>query len=199
MLDVLVPGYGRPYLDGDSLDHTAPLVFTIPDVLDLEECAQAIQRIEELVPTDAPITTPAGFVMRPDIRNNKRVVFDDVPLAQLLYARVEAALPTHLCGMRKKAANERFRAYRYDVGHRFAPHYDGAFRRNSREESLLTLIVYLNDGFSGGHTRFLDFGIDVVPRPGLALVFQHRLLHEGCVVLTGTKYALRSDVMYESA
>src|SRR5688500_17062136 len=181
MLDVLVPGTGRPYVDGDRLDLGGPVVFTIPNVLDSDQCAATIRRIEELGPEDAPITTAAGFVMRPDVRNNRRVVFDDVPLAQLVFDRVSHALPATLCGMRLKGANERFRAYRYDVGHRFAPHYDGAFCRNARERSLLTLMVYLNDDFRGGTTRFHDYELDVVPRPGMALVFQHYVLHEGCV------------------
>jgi prolyl 4-hydroxylase len=196
MLDVLVPGYGRPYCDGDSLDHSAPLVFTVPDVLSRDECAGMIARIEALVPTDAPITTSRGFVMRPDIRNNKRVVFDDVPLAAQLFQRIAGAVPPSICGMRPVGANERFRAYRYEVGHRFAPHYDGAFERNACERSHLTFMIYLNDGFAGGHTRFHDFDIDVTPRAGLALLFQHFVLHEGCVVTEGTKYALRSDVMF---
>jgi hypothetical protein len=29
----------------------------------------------------------------------------------------------------------------------------------------------------------------------MALVFWHLLLHEGCIVDSGTKYAMRSDVM----
>ena len=57
-------------------------------------------------------------------------------------------------------------------------------------------MVYLNEGFAGGETRFHDYEVDVVPRTGMALLFQHRVLHEGCVVTTGTKYVLRSDVMY---
>lgn len=76
--------------------------------------------------------------------------------------------------------------------------YDGAFARSDR--GLLTLMIYLNEGFAGGSTRFHDWDIDVVPRTGMALLFQHRVLHEGCVIEAGVKYALRSDVMYaESA
>ena len=197
MLDVLVPGTGRQYLDGDRLDLSGPVVLTIPNVLDRDECAATIRRMEELGPEAAPISTGAGFVMRPEVRNNRRVVFDDVALAQLVFDRVKHALPATLCEMRIKSANERFRAYRYDVGHRFAPHYDGAFCRSDRERSLLTLMVYLNEDFRGGTTRFHDYEVDVVPRAGLALAFQHHVLHEGCVVSDGTKYALRTDVMYE--
>lgn len=198
MLDVLVPGTGRPYLDGDSLDHTAPLVWTVPRVLSDAECDAAIARIEALGPAAAPITTERGFVMRPDIRNNTRVVFDDAPLAADLFARVAPHIPAQLSGMRAVGANERFRCYRYEPGQRFAPHYDGAFVRSERERSLLTLIVYLNDGYGGGATEFHDFDLRVRPVRGMALLFQHLLLHEGCVITSGTKYAMRSDVMYRA-
>ncbi len=196
MEHVLVPGRDRPYLDGDSLDHSAPLVWTIPDVLSAAECAEAIERIEQLGPAAAPVSTPRGFVMMPDVRNNERVMFDDVPLAARLFARIQGALPPVLCGMNAVGANERFRCYRYQPGQQFAAHYDGAYVRTSQERSLLTLIVYLNDDFEGGRTAFLDFGLEAIPKTGTALVFQHLLLHEGCTVHSGVKYAMRSDVMY---
>lgn len=195
-VEVLVPGRRRPYVEGDSLDHTAPLVETVEDVLSPAECAALIERIDRLGPTVAPITTPRGPVMRTDIRNNERVVFDDVELARELFARVEGAIPPRLCGMRAVGANERFRCYRYAPGQRFAPHFDGAFIRDERERSLLTLMVYLNEGFTGGTTAFHGWEIHVAPRTGTALIFQHPQLHEGCEVLSGTKYVLRSDVMY---
>jgi hypothetical protein len=47
-------------------------------------------------------------------------------------------------------------------------------------------------------TRFHDYEIDVVPRTGMALLFQHRVWHEGCEVTSGVKYVLRSDVMYRT-
>ncbi len=196
MEQVLVPGGSRPYVDGDSLDFGGPLVFTIPDVLNPDECARMIQRIEDLGTTDAPITSAAGPVMRPEVRNNRRVMIDDAPLAGLLFDRIRPHLPAHLCGMQPVGANERFRCYRYDPSHKFGPHYDGAFIRSERERSLLTFMVYLNEGFSGGPTNFLDYDVSVRPRTGHALLFQHFVLHEGAVVTSGTKYALRSDVMY---
>jgi predicted 2-oxoglutarate/Fe(II)-dependent dioxygenase YbiX len=195
-MQVLVPGYGRAYLDGDSLDHTAPIAFTLDDVLTRDECAALVARIDAANPEVAPITTGAGVVLRPDIRNNERAIIDDLALARDLFARVEAALPSPLFGKRPVGANERFRCYRYQPGQRFAPHYDGAFARDEHERSELTFMVYLNEGFDGGNTAFLDFEVSAVPRAGSALLFQHQVLHEGCEVVTGTKYVLRSDVMY---
>lgn len=198
MPDVVVPGRGRPYLEGDSLDHSAPLVWTVPDVLTPDECVAQIARIEAAGPVVAPVTTARGFEMRPEIRNNSRVILDDVPLAAELFARVRAHVPAQLAGMHAAGANERFRCYKYAPGQRFAPHYDGSFVRSDTERSLLTLIVYLNDDFAGGATAFHDFDLHVRPRRGMALLFQHLLLHEGCIVTSGIKYAMRSDVMYRA-
>ena len=55
-------------------------------------------------------------------------------------------------------------------------------------------MIYLNDDFAGGETNFGETCIK--PETGMALVFEHDLLHEGCAVMKGRKYVLRSDVMY---
>jgi prolyl 4-hydroxylase len=194
-MQVLVAGSGRGYLDGDSLDHGGPIAFTVDNVLTADECTATIARIEALGPEAAPITTSRGFEMRPDIRNNTRVIIDDEALARILFERVAAVVPP-LFGMTPVGANERFRCYRYTPGQKFAAHYDGAFVRSDSERSQLTFMVYLNGGFEGGNTEFLDFDTRAVPQAGRALLFQHQVLHEGCEVTSGTKYVLRSDVMY---
>lgn len=193
---VLIPGRDRPYVDGDSLDLSQPLAFTFDNVLSPDDCAGLIDRIESLGPTAAPIRTSRGFEMRPDLRDNERVMFDDARLAQELFDRIAARVPSPLCNMQPVGANVRFRCYRYTRGQRFAPHYDGAYVRNDNERSLLTYIVYLNEGFQGGETGFLDFDVTAVPRTGSALLFQHFMLHEGVSVRDGIKYVVRTDVMY---
>lgn len=172
------------------------LAFTVDGLLSAERCRALIERGEALGFADAPITTAAGFVMRPDIRNNTRVMFDDLDLAAELHALarpfVPAAMgPWNLCGV-----NERFRIYRYRPGQQFAAHYDGAFLRDENERSLLTFMVYLNEGFDGGETWFPRRGVQFVPAVGRALFFEHQQLHEGVMVYAGVKYALRTDVMY---
>ncbi|MDB5218727.1 MAG: 2OG-Fe(II) Oxygenase [Myxococcaceae bacterium] len=180
------------------LDVNAPMVWTVPDVLTRDECAALVARIEAAGCVPAPITTGAGFVMRPDIRNNTRVVIDDVALAADLFRRVAAQVPKSVAGWDVVGANERLRCYRYERGQRFAPHYDGAFVRNAGEMSRVTFMLYLNDDFAGGTTDFLELDRRIEPRTGMALFFQHRLLHEGCAVTEGVKYVLRSDLMYRA-
>jgi prolyl 4-hydroxylase len=194
---IVIPGIdGKRFCQGDSLDHRSPLAWTVDGIMSPAECSAFCKRMDDLGCVPAPITTSRGFVMRPDIRNNTRVIIDDASLAETLYRRIAAHVPPGLGDMRPVGANERLRCYRYDPGQRFAPHYDGAFHRSEDEESLLTFMIYLNEDFEGGGTHFHHYESTVIPKTGTALLFQHRLLHEGCLVHAGVKYVLRSDVMY---
>lgn len=168
--------------------------FVIRHVMTDEECAALIRRGEENGFEMATITTSKGFEIAPDVRNNDRLIFDDQTLADDIWSRVRPAIPGLLSGRQAIGLNERFRLYRYAPGQRFAWHVDGAFRRASGETSLLTFMIYLNECYVGGETRFKD--AEVIGHTGMALVFRHELLHEGAEVLKGRKYALRSDVMY---
>ncbi len=180
-------------------------IFTIANILSPAECAEYIALSENLGYTAAPITTYQGFELRSDIRNNERVILDDVERATDLWQRVSEYIPSTIGKWRAIALNERFRFYRYDPGQRFAIHHDGSYRRPNGEESLLTFMIYLNKGFEGGETRFyLPYyfkmpEVSVVPETGMALCFVHKLAHEGAAVIQGRKYVLRSDVMYSPA
>lgn len=177
-------------------------IFTISNFLSSEECAQYIALSESSGYGDAPLTTPTGYVLRPEVRNNARVILDDATLATALWQRLAPFAPSPLEGGLALGLNERFRFYRYDVGQTFAPHYDGSFRRPNGEQSQVTFMVYLNDDFRGGETKFdLKYPhgeVSVVPAAGMALLFLHHLRHEGAPVQRGRKYVLRSDVMYSA-
>ena len=182
----------------DLLDLEHPLYWTVDRVLDPAECAALVARIDAAGPELASINLPGGPKIDTGTRNNDRVILDDPALASLLFERVRGHVPATMKGMTAVGANERLRCYRYRPGQRFGPHYDGSFHRSDHERSLLTFMVYLNEGFTGGETAFLDLGVAIAPRPGLALLFQHPVLHEGCEVTAGIKYAVRSDVMYRA-
>jgi prolyl 4-hydroxylase len=187
-------------LEDPLLVRRAPFMAVVDDALSAAECEALVDRMEALVPAAAPITTMRGFEMRPDIRNNDRVMFDDKELAASLFERLREIVPARMqeegADVAPVGLNERFRGYRYSPGHRFAPHFDGAYVRDRDERSQLTVLFYLNDGFTGGQTAFGDWEVAVSPRRGQALLFYHPILHEGRVVVSGRKYVLRSDVMY---
>jgi 2OG-Fe(II) oxygenase superfamily len=118
----------------------------------------------------------------------------------------------------------RLRLLRYTGADRFDAHYDRVVPEATRAcESLITVLVYLNDGagadFKGGETLFLDAldpqggdGIAVVPRTGRVVLFEHALFHSGSPLKqrpsdrssngcadaddNGCKYVMRTDVLF---
>lgn len=134
--------------------------------------------------------------------------------------------------------NRRWRIYRYspDGKEAFAPHIDAGFPASSVSKngelifdatpsgedivSRFTVLIYLNDDFSGGHTKFYtpiyesdtaEVIAAVKPEVGSILVFPQAIgedqveyaryywpTHEGSPVTGGTrpKYVIRSDILY---
>lgn len=173
-------------------------MYTIDRLLSPAECKEAIDHAEGIGFAEAPITIgPGRFVMRRDIRNNTRVMLDDAARAAALYPRLEGRLPSPVDDFVPCGLNERFRFYRYEPGQAFRWHHDGAFARSRDERSFYTLIIYLNDDFTGGATEFERRCIE--PATGRALIFYHPLRHQGAEVRRGTKYVLRTDIMFRRA
>jgi hypothetical protein len=75
-------------------------------------------------------------------------------------------------------------------------HIDGSYKRSETEFSYYTFMIYLNDGYEGGETKFAS-GEIIRPKTGTALIFEHRQRHEGAALISGIKYVLRSDIMYK--
>jgi prolyl 4-hydroxylase len=78
---------------------------------------------------------------------------------------------------------EGIQAQRYDVGQQFKPHWDyfepgsDEYRRLAalRGNRTWTFMVYLNDGMEGGATRFMKNDFAVVPKTGMALLWNNLL------------------------
>ncbi|KAI1418383.1 hypothetical protein F5Y13DRAFT_149066 [Hypoxylon sp. FL1857] len=112
------------------------------------------------------------------------------------------------------ALNKRMRFLRYGPGGFFRPHCDAPYGETQPDgHSVLThytLHLYLNDSkqevgdaaeLVGGATSFLSGNqerkMDVDPKAGRVLIFQHRrLYHSGDDVKEGIKYTMRTDIMY---
>lgn len=178
-------------------------IFVVRQFLTPAECDRFIAQAEGLGFQTATISTVLGPLEVKDYRDNDRVILDDPALAAELWVRAGPHVPPVLPDILSRRCeavgfNERFRLYRYAVGQQFAPHADGRFKRESGEESRLTWMIYLNDDFDGGQTRFYLYEdvLSVRPERGMALAFDHEHVHEGAPVLTGRKYVLRTDVMY---
>ncbi len=121
--------------------------------------------------------------------------------------------------------NERMRFLKYVGGEYFRAHCDGVYETPDRKErSNFTMHLYLNDAGTvaedelkdmsekqksenvqsvlvGGATTFFAHNmirrLDVQPKTGRILIFQHRdLIHSGEDVVQGVKYTMRTDLMY---
>ena len=175
-------------------------VYLLHGFLSPDACAGFMDASEQAGYEDAPINTSFGPMLRKDVRNNERLIIDNVELAASWFELAGPYLPQTIGQWSLVGLNERFRFYRYDPGQSFKRHYDGSYFRPNGDQSLVTFMVYLNDGYEGGTTDFFHsddrLKARVHPRQGSALVFEHQLLHEGTPVVSGRKYVLRTDVMY---
>ena len=179
-----------------EVDRERPLIFELPAVCTAAECERWIRRIQSAGTDSATINTKDGNQVDSQIRNNRRVIFDDLEWAHELFEKVKDQVPQDIHEMSLAGVNERLRCYEYQAGQRFAPHSDGAFIRNDRERSWYTYMVYLNEEFEGGSQSFVEPEVIIRPRAGTALLFQHPIIHEGSEVRAGVKYVVRTDLMY---
>jgi hypothetical protein len=191
----------------------------IHNVLSPEECSELIDRAEEEGFEDAIISN-----MRTKTRHRDctRYVVDDHVLAEEWYERIVSALKDTPFETKLKNApwiqmnrgelphavglNEHFRLLKYKHGQFFRVHTDESFVRRASDGmsvggmSCVSVQAYLNQNFKDGFTTFRsgERYLDVKPRTGSILLFQHDILHEGVTVIQGTKYVLRTDVMYST-
>ena len=90
-------------------------IFTVSGVFDRDECLHLVARAESIGFAAASVRTSSGPQMMTHIRNNDRIVFDDVELAGKMWERIRTNLPTldgqHACGV-----DSQLRIYRYFPG-----------------------------------------------------------------------------------
>jgi prolyl 4-hydroxylase len=101
---------------------------------------------------------------------------------------------------------EPIQVVKYDSDGYYNAHYDSCPDNNdfcrsfvaNGGQRVITVVIYLNDDFSGGHTTFIHLKKDFKPTKGSGLIFYsmdknntrtHPLsLHEGSPLTKGTKY-----------
>lgn len=170
-------------------------IWTIQNFLGATICNELIEKSEKIGYQEATVSLPEGGKMMKGLRDNYRVNLKDPEFAENLFQSIGAFLPRLDECSTAVGLSEMVRFYRYDKNQRFKRHIDGRVIDAGRE-SRLTFMVYLNDKFSGGETKFDDAVIS--PTTGMALLFIHEQKHESLPIRAGTKYVLRSDVFYDS-
>lgn len=174
--------------------HHTSTIWTIENFLSKKACEDLIFFSEMRGFQEAEVSLKSGAKMMKNIRNNERLLYQDESLAQKYWILLKPFCPEKIEQNKAIGLNEQFRFYKYESNQRFKRHIDGRFKRNDYEESRITFMVYLNDDFVGGETAFDE--VTIQPKTGTALCFIHEQKHEGCPVVEGTKYVIRTDVMY---
>jgi len=137
-------------------------------------------------------------------RNHQRAIYDTNEISGYIFERIKGHLPQQWKDNELRGLNERLRFLHYKGGEYFKPHFDGSYMRDDKTElSYLTVLFYLNEGYEGGRTNFInaDNGerFPVPVKTGSILIFEHRIFHEGGTLKKGEKYLMRTDVMYDNS
>ena len=195
--------------------------FQISGFLGAEECSDLIKLATALCKfhyiTEATHVDDAGVshtVKLQQPNKHKLSVFEHEPSREKLWRSLEPLIAEQIdtftsttgCGQ-PIGLNPRLRVLRYDSEDKdvFDPHFDATTRVAGNKTSLLTVLLYLNEGggadFEGGQTLFLDASekgdnILVTPSMGSVVVFEHDLFHSSAPLEFGTKFVLRTDVLF---
>jgi len=191
----------------------------IHNMLTPEECKDVIELAEGSGFQPAAIYDAATKTVH---RNSTRRIIDDPALAENWFERILQALndtPHHQkvkeCPwighklnepLHAVSLNERLRVTKYSQGQYFTKHVDAEFIRGpdagdrEGEKSMVSVHIYLNEGYKGGVTRFHGGGrwFDVATKTGSVLLFESTIPHEAVKLTKGEKYVIRSDIMYSS-
>lgn len=127
-----------------------------------------------------PVRTSDGTVIGP--------AQEDL-VVQAVLRRIAKATGTNVC------QGESLSVLRYAPGQEFKPHFDAI--PNARNNRVKTVLMYLNDGYGGGHTVFSELSLVIEPKAGDAVVFNGLRAdgsvnplsrHAGMPVSHGTKW-----------
>jgi predicted 2-oxoglutarate/Fe(II)-dependent dioxygenase YbiX len=108
-----------------------------------------------------------------------------------LFTKTFAAVMTYTrkMGIREPIFfDETFNILKYQTGQEYKAHYDGG----TATKRAVSLILYLNDNYEGGHLEFVHQNVTIKPKPGMLVVFpsNYPYAHIAHPVTDGTKYAV---------
>ena len=184
---------GTEYIDMPNYDITE-----IDNFLTPEECDKIIELSnDKLLPSRV-------YSQHEDLlSNNSRIsqqcwLTDDNPFIENISNRIKQYTKT-------SGQSENLQVVNYPVGGFFSPHYDACegdenycSRMNgSSGPRLITVLLYLNDNFTGGETIFPKINKTIKPKKGKAIIFKNvdnngiiikQALHGGEPIKSGQKW-----------
>jgi|TARA_B110000003_G_C16616684_1_gene521549 hypothetical protein len=173
-------------------------IIVVDDALTARDCA----RIVDAIGDDFAASSSRGPRHGEARRRNGRFAETSEAFARRLYERANVAATFGFEIDDAVGLNPNIRVYRYRAREHFGAHVDERVTALGRR-SKYTALFYLSEDVEGGSTIFYDeVGEErcrVRPKIGRALYFRHGAdmpEHEGEEVREGTKYVLRSDVLF---
>eukprot|EP01123_Difflugia_compressa_P004061 TRINITY_DN1539_c5_g1_i1.p1 TRINITY_DN1539_c5_g1~~TRINITY_DN1539_c5_g1_i1.p1 ORF type:complete len:286 (-),score=55.05 TRINITY_DN1539_c5_g1_i1:37-816(-) len=189
-------------------EHLEGRMYSFLNVLSSTECDQLI----DLLNFSTAEENVQSQIIKHAVENNLNIVrtnirrnFIDEPIARLVWRCVKNHLPQVLPDGRKlSGVRTKMNYYRYGSGQFFSTHIDGGYRfTQTGDTSEYTFVIYMNDDFTGGSTRFCPLPEwngtprDVKPVKGGMLVFrQCDMKHCGVSIESGFKHILQGMIMY---
>ena len=170
----------------------APLIKAIRGLLNPEECRYVMTMAQPSLEPSYVIDPRTGGRMPHPVRTSTGMSFGPTTedlvirrinrrLARVTGTRVEWGEPLHILN--------------YAPGQEYRPHVDAL--PGVANQRHWTLLVYLNDGYAGGATRFDKIGVEFSGRAGDALIFHNvdeagrgdpLTQHAGLPVTSGTQW-----------
>lgn len=174
--------------------------------LDAARCLRWVAFLEKqprhrLMVVDTKSSTADRLVKMPD----RRRVTEEVESGQLLPQLCALAQRVYSTVVRK-AYNRRIAWFetpmvlRYETGGQYQVHADSDYYNPATDQWVkcmdrdVSLLIYLNQDFTGGSLRFLNFNYEHSPKTGDLIFFpsDHRYMHEAQKVQSGVRYAITS-------
>lgn len=208
-----------------TLKDVAGYTRILPAILSPTECTALIEHAERNGFVKASLYTDhKGAEHYSDVRKSKRTMIDSREFVDELWKRIAHVVPLtwdgaplHIAEGATSPLNERLRILKYDTpGDEFRPHADGNYTSSLGgvdSISRITILIYLNVGYTGAFTHFLadddmkkskkskksmkqSVWIPVIPTVGGVTLQDQSLVHCVPPLISGTKYVVRTEVMY---
>lgn len=196
--------------------------FILENFFSEKECDIYLEQLEDISFKSLDKEYPESY------RNSERICLFNQDIATVIWSRLvpfltkkdihnQRPIDFNNEGVwRPIRVNECLKITRYKPNSYFKPHLDGLYIPDPNEATIHTILIYLNDDFSGGNTNFIKIPKDqdlvsflkdpkgkyevmesIKAKKGSALIFSSDKCHEGETVLKGNKFILRSEIVFQ--
>ena len=186
-----------------------PRIVSVENIASSEMCEWLIEQAKPDRKAASVRITATGEVRQSDSRTNSTTSFNPFKMNMILAVlRLRISALTGL-----SSGMEIMNILHYTVGQRYEPHFDfiaasdaDAVRLTKGMQRVLTFLLYLNDDYEGGETRFPRIPWQHKGRKGDAMFFwnvdrqgkpDQMTLHEGSAPTKGEKWVLSQWIRKE--